>query len=605
MAHVLGKDFDRCQAPLADEPTGQDARYEDDFDELKSEIENIASGTVDWENVQKLAVGLLAETSKDLNVFGYLSAALIQRHGFLGLADGFALFRHWIEADWENLHPRKPPRSRGFAFSWLVDRVTPYIDAREPKDETEVAVLETIRDDLQIIVKVAQENLGHNAPGFGELQNALRKKAEEHQPAEPEPVEEPETEAEPVAEAPPASSAPAGEPTTPPTPSAEAPAPEPAPTPAPKPAPATPQPAPVTAGKPVEVPDLPPLADSAGAREIRDRIRTFIGPLRQSNLLSATPYRMLRVLKWEDLPSPPPADPGSGKTRVPAPRKPQRDALTHLLTHRTWPDLLEASEAAFQNDSGTFWLDLQHYSAVAIENLDPNHGPRLANVIIEALRDLLERFPNLHHLSFADGTPFAKQETRTWIEESVRVVDVDVVGGGGGRAEDTVLTDEEIAEAKGLFGKKQADAAMDLLQGAVERASNPRAVFRTRLTAAQLCLQAGKMGWARTLLDQLREETERFRFETWEPETAIEVYNLLAICCGRQLEAAGADADPALQTALTEAHNKLFALDLRAAAKVGSMLGEQGKAAEAGSGKGRQKSSAEIGNVLKQLLGRL
>lgn len=603
MAHVLGKDYDRCQAPLADEPTGQDARYEDEFDELKGEIENIASGTVDWENVEKLAVSLLAETSKDLNVFGYLSAALIQRHGFLGLADAFALLRHWVEADWENLHPRKPPRSRGFAFSWLVDRVTPYVEAREPKDDAEVAVLEPIRDDLQIIVKMAQENLGHNAPGFGELQNALRKKAEQHKPAEPEPAEEPEVEAEPAAEAPAASPPPAAEPTAEPPPEPE-PATE-APKPAPATAPAAPQPARVAAGKPVEVPDLPPLADSAGAREIRDRIRTFIGPLRQSNLLSASPYRMLRVLKWEDLQSPPPADPGSGKTRVPAPRGPQQRALANLLTNRTWPELLEASEAAFQNDSGTFWLDLQHYSALAIENLDPSHGPRLANVIIEALRSLLERFPNLHHLSFADGTPFAKPETRTWIEEAVRVVEVDVVGSGGGRAEDTVLSDEEIAEAKGLFGKKQADAAMDILQGAVERAGTLRAVFRTRLTAAQLCLQAGKMGWARTLLDQLREESEGFRFETWEPETAIEVYNLLAICCGRQLEAAGTDPDPALQAALTEAHNKLFALDLRAAAKVGSVLGEQAKAAEAGSGKGRQKSSAEIGNVLKQLLGRL
>lgn len=620
MAHVLGSDFDRCREPLEGEATGEDARYDESFVELKGEIENIASGSVDWERVEKLAVKVLAETSKDLYAMSYLNAALIQRHGFLGLADGFALLRHWIETDWENLYPRKPARSRAFAFSWLVERVAPYIEAREPEDNAEVEVLESLREDFQTLAKIAQEHLGHLAPTFGEIQNLLRKKAETHQPpAESAQGASAEGTADASAETPGTAAAsqavspdPASGVTPPPggeappteTPETKTPQPGPATTTAPA-SPARPPTTATAVSQPVEIPDLPPLSDSAGAREIRDQIRAYIGPLRQSGMSSATPYRMLRVLKWQDLQGPPAADPGSGKTRVPAPRGPQRNALANLLTNRRWPELLEASEAAFQNDTGTFWLDLQRYSALALEYHDPTHGPRLAALVIDELRELLDRFPNLHHLTYADGTPFAAPETRQWIEESVRVVEVDVLGGGSGRAEDVVLSDEEIAEAQALFGKKKADEAMDLIQSAIERARNPRAVFRTRLTAAQLCLQAGKMGWSRTLLEQLRQTMDGFRFETWESETATEVYHLLALCCARQLEAAGGEPVPELEEALEEAQGRLFALDLRAAAKVEATLGDQATAVAAAKEKNRTKGSSDIAHLLKQLLGRL
>ncbi len=628
MPHVMGGDYERCLNPLTDEPTGSDPKRDETFVDLKGEIENIASGKVSWERVEELAINVLAEISKDLYTMSYLSAALLQRHGFAGLADAFALLRHWMETDWDNLYPRRPARSRGFAFGWLVERVTPYISARQPMPE-EIALLQPLQDDLQVIATIARDQLKHLAPGFGEMHNALRRLIEENpvgaaagqgaddssSPADAgtgdgsatdttgdAAVEGTATQgtasatlSKAAASKAAASKAAESEATPSKTAASKTPSPDAAPAQAPAPTPAP------AGAKAVEIPELPPLADNATSRDIRDRIRALIAPLRQSQVLSPTPYQMLRTLKWRDLSGAPPADPDSGKTRLPAPRNNQRLVLANLLENKSWPELLEASEAAFQNDVGTFWLDLQHYSAVALENLDASHGPSLAALIVDELATLLQRFSNMPRLTFQDGTAFASPTTRQWIEESVRTVEVEVVSFGD-RGEDTVLTEDDISQIQKAFDSKQPEAAMAQLDTAIRRASNPRAVFRTRLTAAQLCLQANKDGWARMLLDDLRQSMERFSFEGWEPEVSTELYHLLALCCVRQIEKAGETPDPALQETLDLAQSRLFSLDLRAGAKVEAAFKDS--AALASGGKGRTGQVAELAQLFKHLLGR-
>lgn len=630
MPHVMGDDYGRCLEPLPDEPTGSDPKRDETFVDLKGEIENIASGKVSWERVEELSVKVLAEISKDLYALSFLSASLLQRHGFAGLADAFALLRHWMETDWDNLYPRRPARSRGFAFGWLVERVTPYISARQPTPD-EIPLLQPLQDDLAVIATIAREQLKHLAPGFAEMHNALRRHIEDH----PDPnaaAEEDKGQDEAQASSggasgnaavsaegadgstAAASSAAAAEAVSQGTATAgsspsqdgvvsdggvsdgskqDAGSTENASAALPKQAPAV--------GKAVEIPQLPPLADNATSRDIRDQIRTLIAPLRQSQVLSPTPYQLLRTLKWRDLKGPPPADPDSGKTRLPAPRKNQRLVLANLLENKSWPELLEASEAAFQNDVGTFWLDLQHYSAISLERLDPSHGPSLAALIVDELRTLLERFPNMPRLTYQDGTPFASSTTRQWIEESVRAVEVEVVSFGG-RGEDTVLTEDDISQVQQAFDSKEPETAMALLDAAIRKAGNPRAVFRTRLTAAQLCLQANRDVWARMLLDDLRQSMTSFSFEHWEPEVSTELYHLLALCCVRQIEKAGETPDPALQETLDLAQSRLFSLDLRAGAKVDAAFKDSALAS--GSGKGRSGQVAELTHLFKHLLGR-
>ena len=117
-----------------------------------------------------------------------------------------------------------------------------------------------------------------------------------------------------------------------------------------------------------------------------------------------------------------------------------------------------------------------------------------------------------------------------------------------------------------MLARQQSTAAFDLLQSAVDKAPNQRARFRTRLAAARLCLQANQAAWARALLETLLNETETFQFEDWEPETAADLYQLLALCYSRPAKKGGPQDPEAARVQIEILRKKLFRIDMRAAA---------------------------------------
>ncbi|MEM7355367.1 MAG: type VI secretion system protein TssA [Acidobacteriota bacterium] len=565
MAHVLGDRYDRCCEPLpGDAPMGKNPKYEDPFENLKGEIGNIDAGTTDWKAVETLAVEVLTTLAKDLNAACYLCVALLQRHGYAGLADGVGILRHLVEKHWAGFFPPQE-RTRKNTFEWLSSRLGLFLAAREPTAD-EGALLESILEDLQKTQASAREQAEKYKPAFGEPGRVLSRYLSAHQAAQPDPAEVP-TGADQTAPAadqgtageakPDASASSASQPAADETPAEAAP---------PKPPPAR--------GQAPKLPAAEPLPDNAGTSEIRNRLRSLVAPMRQASQLSVLPYRLLRSLKWDDLTGPPAADAGSGQTKVDSPKPQQRKALEGLFQAQKWDKLLEASEGAFQSANGTYWLDLQLYSTTALEEIGPAGG-RLAATLREELRLLLERFPALPSLTFKDSSPFASQQTRQWIEEAVVKVELDVVGGSG-REVDESLEEEEIAEVKRLFAKKKPVDALAILQNAVRRASSVRSAFQVRLTGAQLCLQANHVGWAKSILEDLEQEMGGIRFEAWEPETAVEVYHLMALAYGRLLKTVDGEDVAALQEALADIQGRLVRLDLRTVARVDEALGDKG-----------------------------
>ena len=109
-------DFEVLLSPIAVEPpAGKDVRYDGTHDAIKEarRADDVLSQgewvreikTANWPAVTEIATEVLATKSKDLQVAGWLTEALLKRYGFPGLRDGLHLTRELQERFWDGLYP--------------------------------------------------------------------------------------------------------------------------------------------------------------------------------------------------------------------------------------------------------------------------------------------------------------------------------------------------------------------------------------------------------------------------------------------------------------------------------------------------------------------
>jgi type VI secretion system protein ImpA len=129
--------FEMLLAPIAGEnPAGKDVRYDGTYDAIKEARradDTLAQGewvreikSANWAAVMEIATETLATKSKDLQVASWLAEALVRRHGFPGLRDGFHLIRELQERFWDVLYPEIEERdleSRAAPLVWLNEKL--------------------------------------------------------------------------------------------------------------------------------------------------------------------------------------------------------------------------------------------------------------------------------------------------------------------------------------------------------------------------------------------------------------------------------------------------------------------------------------------------
>src|SRR5690606_27160902 len=106
-----------------------------------------------------------------------------------------------------------------------------------------------------------------------------------------------------------------------------------------------------------------------------------------------------------------------------------------------WADLLAHAEGL--TGRFLFWLDLQRFVATALDRLGARYEDAQRAVVAEVLV-FVGQHPQVLELSFADGTPFVDEATRTWLEE-----EQGKAGAGGSSSDDgggTLQLDTEAAE---------------------------------------------------------------------------------------------------------------------------------------------------------------
>ena len=120
-------DFETLLAPIpGDRPTGVDIRSDwsptsiyQSIKEARREARDAERyllknpeegaqrypGGPNWGEVLRLGPKILAENTKDLEITAWLIEAIVRKHGFAGLLDGYRLARELVERYWEGLYP--------------------------------------------------------------------------------------------------------------------------------------------------------------------------------------------------------------------------------------------------------------------------------------------------------------------------------------------------------------------------------------------------------------------------------------------------------------------------------------------------------------------
>uniref|UniRef100_A0A831UBU3 Type VI secretion system protein TssA n=1 Tax=Geobacter metallireducens TaxID=28232 RepID=A0A831UBU3_GEOME len=499
-----------------DQPVGEDVRYDPLFDTLQAEVDKLTSpavaGTIDWEKVVRLSADILATRSKDLLAAGYLAVGLVQTRGGDGLALGLKVWCDLLERFWSDLYPTRM-RGRQRSVEWWLDRTE--IALRRQGDRTLSAeqqgiVLKT----LAAIDRFLGEHL-EDAPSLNRLRELVMDLAPEAG-GEPPP--------EPVAPSLTASEAPAADLFTPPrqaaSPSAES-------------CRET-----IAAGSPLQ-------ALEAGLRQVGEAA----GALLQQDPASPVPYRLSRLAAWGQVTEPPPA--ANGRTRISPPERQVLTLLQELASHGDGEALLKAAEARLPQF--IFWLDLNRLSAEALSRL----GDRFAGAR-EAVRAetaaLLQRLPGLEELAFADGTPFADQETRQWLwglmprEASA---DFSAAAESDGRAEAIA---REVAEGQALIRSGRLLEAVERFQKQLGNGASRKEKLRWRLALAQLLVNTNRAKLALPHLEQVMADIGAFGLEEYDPALALQGLKLAWVGFDSQSE-------PRFKEKAAEALHRIARLD--------------------------------------------
>lgn len=528
-------------APVsADAPGGTSAKSEPAYDLVTSEVSKLESptgGAVDWKAVAQEGGGLLENKSKDLLIASYFSYGLFETQGLSGLVNGVGVLQALIENYWDTCFPEaKRIRGRANAIAWFVDKCATALSQTEvtASDRAEVEALSTVASALATSVRAKFEN---HAPALTPLLESVQRLSlnlPEEKPAEPPPAPAP---------------APA-----PAAPAAQAPA-----------APATPPPRPAA---PTSMPALDavpgpgdlstPEAALQHLAKLGGVVASTARAIRQMNPGDATAYRAVREGLWLHLVHPPPGGP-DGKTSVPAPAAALRDRLEKLAANAKWPELLDEAESGLSQYR--FWLDLHRYSAQALAALGHSAA---RDAVVKTLAGFLGRMPSLAGLSFNDASPFADDETRSWIDSEVHVGSAPSVGASASAAA-SGPEDSAVVEAEKLAKSGKPNEAMALLEGAVATAKSGRDRFRARLALARMCAGSGQAALGRPLFQKLDAESLERGLDVWEPGLSAQVLEGLITSIRK-----AAKKNEALAQELESLHVRLFFIDPSAAMRLGS-----------------------------------
>ncbi len=514
----------------AGQPTGTDVRYDPEFDELQAEIDKLSSPSAtegtDWKKVSDISSTILAEKSKDILVAGYLSVSQVHLNKIEGLETGLIIYSDLIETFWDGLYPvKKRMRGRIGAIDWWIEKTQTALSLIKPEPVPQQKK-EALLGHLDKIDKLFVGYLDE-PPFIRDLQRTLEglPSTTQEKPAVPE--------TKPIAAAPSGTQAPVVE----------------------KPMAAAPQ------------PGVEEMETDADAQKILasgfQTIGKASGFLIKSSPVNPQGYRFARMAVWAPIDSLPIMADGS-KTIIPAPDPQSLNTIKELKEKGDYPNLLEFSESKLSEF--IFWLDLNRYSCEAMTGLG---GPyeNAKEGICQETAGLLQRLPGLERLLFADGTPFADDETKAWLKgigfgDVSTIMEPVTVTPSGADGQETDMMAEQIVNVQNLAKKKKLPEAIELLQNNIRASFSKKETLLWRLALSQILISSKKAKMALPHLEQILCEIDEFKLELWDPDLALKT--LKAIMAGFK-----AHTDTEIKSRATDILGRIAKLDAVEAFKLG------------------------------------
>lgn len=532
-------DVSTLLAPISDPyPAGEDARENENYEAVAAEIEKLtslsAATPINWALVADQGADILRSQSKDFMLCAWVSAAWIEAHGIDGLSAGLTLHAGLMQRYWDNgFPPLKRLRGRRNALSWWVDRASEWLSNQTlaPLQQDAHAAIVTAAQAIDDMLAEKDPDAPPLASFVRQLKNldVVAPIADGDSPAK-------ETAADPAPDQPP-----------PPPPTQAAPATLPT---GAKPA------------APVTLPDsFTSIDDIVGALSpLADHLGQLSGALMTLDRFHPLVVEIGRFAARAPLLEPPPAQ--GGTTALVPPPVAIIDAFQAICHAGNAEGIIEFCESRIL--AFPFWLDLDQASARGFGMLG-ERGARMRKAIIKNALAFTERMPGIELLTFADGTPFASEETRQWLE-TCRAEQ------SGNAPTDAFGAVQQQAQQAGADGRH--DDAIKAYQSFIQTTSTGRDQFKARLALTDLFITVRADADPVPFVQPLVEDCTQHALNLWEPELASKAWQIVLKACRQALAASHTRDDPSKRERYlqlqTQALQALARVDFTAATRYGA-----------------------------------
>lgn len=512
-------------------PGGENVRLESAFESVEREIGKLDSLTAEdpvrWRDVLATSQEILQQQSKDFLVACYLTRALCETHVIDGLQQGLAVANGMVEHFWDHAYPpKKRVRGRAQAFEWLVEKSQPLLEKYQPN----IAHLEKIKSLEATVIALDNtlvEKMADAAPNLADFRQRfrrLRQGLEMEQQANVRRVE---------------ASRPVGT-LERETPDSDLPRENQA------------------AGTVLVMPTVPGSGSVAAEKDliaiyraVQDPLRSASQFLRNKKLTDPEAYRINRFVTWLGISQLPPAT--DGKTQLKPVPKDKVATCQALWAEQRWQELLPELENSLSR--APYWLDGHRWVCEALQSMQAEDA---AAAVMDGVRAFVSRFPLVVNYCFSDGTPFADEPTRQWINREVN-------GGRQTAATTGVMVDvsgiaqhwqDTYEQALTLGKEKKYREALALFQQGCSQSTSLREQSLWRFNQARFCVELNLLQLSVPLLENLDRQLIEKGVDEWEPQITSKVLELL-LRCYRALDIAEVP-----EKRVEELHARLCKLDL-------------------------------------------